>query len=289
METHLTKKVTKSTNRSFRKKVWSTLDVKYSERKGISFAFNISLSILIFLNTIAIILSTLPNLKGIYYIIFREFEYFSVMIFLIEYLLRLWSCVENRGYNHPIYGRLRFMFSFWGIVDLLAIAPFFLTAFVANFAFIRMLRLLRILRLFRLSRYFQAFRIIKNVLNGKREELILSFSFILFLIVFSSSLMYYIEHPVQPEAFTSIPAALWWGVNTMTTVGYGDIYPITLPGKIIGAFVAISGISLFALPAGIIASGFNEHIRGYKNETGKVKCPYCQAEYFLAEKNKHLH
>lgn len=289
METHLTKKATKSTNRSFRKKVWSTLDVRYSERKGISFVFNISLSILIFLNTVAIILSTLPDLKGIYYIIFREFEYFSVIIFLIEYLLRLWSCVESRGHSHPIYGRVRFMFSFWGIVDLLAIAPFFLTAFVANFAFIRMLRLLRILRLFRLSRYFQAFRIIKNVLNGKREELILSFSFILFLIVFSSSLMYYIEHPVQPEAFTSIPAALWWGVNTMTTVGYGDIYPITLPGKIIGAFVAISGISLFALPAGIIASGFNEHIRGYKNETGKVKCPYCQAEYFLAEKNKHLH
>jgi voltage-gated potassium channel len=275
--------------RSFRKKVWNTLDVRYSERKGISFVFNISLSILIFLNTIAIILNTIPDLSQNYHTVFRDFEYFSVAIFLVEYLFRLWSCVEARGFSHPFYGRVRFLLSFWGIVDLLAIAPFFLSAFATDFAFIRMLRLLRILRLFRMSRYFHAFRIIKNVLNSKREELILAFSFIFFLIIFSSSLMYYIEHPVQPKNFSSIPAALWWGVNTMTTVGYGDIYPITLAGKILGAFVAISGISLFALPAGIIASGFNEHIRGYKNETGKVKCPYCQAEYFLAEKGKHKH
>jgi voltage-gated potassium channel len=101
--------------------------------------------------------------------------------------------------------------------------------------------------------------------------------------------MYYLEHQVQPETFSSIPAALWWGVNTMTTVGYGDIYPITIPGKILGSLVAISGISLFALPAGIIASGFNEHIRGYKDESGKIKCPYCEASYYLAEKNKHKH
>ena len=275
--------------RTFRKKVWSTLDVRYSERKGLSFVFNISLSILIFLNTIAIVLNTIPDLSETYHHLFRDFEYFSVAVFSIEYLMRLWSCVERRGHRHPIWGRLEFLFSFWGIVDLLAIAPFFLSAFATDFGFIRMLRLLRILRLFRMSKYFHAFRIIKNVLYSKREELILAFSFIFFLIIFSSSLMYYIEHPVQPKKFSSIPAALWWGVNTMTTVGYGDIYPKTILGRIIGAFVAVSGISLFALPAGIIASGFNEHIRGYKNEHGKVKCPYCQAEYYLAEKNMHRH
>jgi voltage-gated potassium channel len=149
-----------------------------------SFVFNISLSILIFLNTIAIILNTIPDLSQNYHTIFRDFEYFSVAVFLIEYLLRLWSCVESRGFNHPLYGRIRFMFSFWGLVDLLAIAPFFLSAFATDFAFIRMLRLLRILRLFRMSRYFHAFRIIKNVLSSKREELILAFSFIFFLIIF---------------------------------------------------------------------------------------------------------
>lgn len=274
---------------SFRRRIWSALNIRYTEKKGLSFIINISLSVLIFLNTIAIILNTIPSLSSTYHHIFWDFEVFSVVIFSIEYLLRLWSSVESRFYTHKFWGRLKFLFSFWGIVDLLAIAPFFLSAFVTDFGVIRMLRLLRILRLFRMSKYFHAFRIIKNVLTSKREELILAFSFIIFLILFSSSLMYFLEHPVQPQNFSSIPAALWWGVNTMTTVGYGDIYPITLPGKILGSLVAISGISLFALPAGIIASGFNEHIRGYKNEQGKVKCPYCQAEYFLAEKHKHQH
>ena len=102
-------------------------------------------------------------------------------------------------------------------------------------------------------------------------------------------MMYYLEHEAQPKIFSSIPASLWWGVNTMTTVGYGDIFPVTKFGKILGGLVAISGISLFALPAGIIASGFNEHIRGYKSELGKVKCPYCHSEYYLAEKHMHKH
>lgn len=274
---------------TFRRRIWSALNIRYTEKKGLSFVVNISLSVLIFLNTIAIILNTIPSLSETYHHIFWDFEVFSVVIFSVEYLLRLWSCVEGRHYSHQFWGRLKFLFSFWGIVDLLAIAPFFLSAFVTDFGVIRMLRLLRILRLFRMSKYFHAFRIIKNVLTSKREELILAFSFIIFLILFSSSLMYFLEHPVQPQNFSSIPAALWWGVNTMTTVGYGDIYPMTLAGKILGSLVAISGISLFALPAGIIASGFNEHIRGYKNEQGKVKCPYCQAEYYLAEKNKHQH
>lgn len=274
---------------TFRRRIWSALNIRYTEKKGLSFIINISLSVLIFLNTIAIILNTIPSLSSTYHHIFWDFEVFSVIIFSIEYLLRLWSCVESRFYTNKFWGRIKFIFSFWGIVDLLAIAPFFLSAFVTDFGVIRMLRLLRILRLFRMSKYFHAFRIIKNVLTSKREELILAFSFIIFLILFSSSLMYFLEHPVQPENFSSIPAALWWGVNTMTTVGYGDIYPITLAGKILGSLVAISGISLFALPAGIIASGFNEHIRGYKNEQGKVKCPYCQAEYYLAEKHKHQH
>lgn len=104
--------------RTFRKKVWSTLDVRYSERKGLSFVFNISLSILIFLNTIAIVLNTIPDLSETYHHLFRDFEYFSVAVFSVEYLMRLWSCVERRGHRHPVWGRLEFLFSFWGIVDL---------------------------------------------------------------------------------------------------------------------------------------------------------------------------
>ncbi len=267
-----------------RNKVYDALEIKYAHKKGISFVLNIALSILIFLNSIAIVLNTVPSFSSTYHHVFFDFELFSVFIFTIEYLLRVWVCVEKKGFGHPILGRLKFIFSFWGLVDLLAILPFYVSMFTADFGIVRMLRLLRILRLFRMSRYFHAFRVINNVIQKKREELILSFSFIFFLMIISSSLMYYIEHSAQPNTFSSIPAALWWGVNFMTT-GNGDIYPITKFGKLLGAFVAICGVSLFALPAGILASGFNEHIRGYQDETGKVKCPYCHTEYYLAEKH----
>jgi voltage-gated potassium channel len=275
--------------KELKKNVYNALEISYSRQRGLSFLLNIGLSILIFLNVIAIILSTVHSISGAFHNFFINFVIFSVIIFSIEYVLRVWSCTENRKYAQPYFGRLKYIFSFWGIVDLLAILPFYITIFTTNFGFIRILRLLRILRLFRLSRYFHAIRVISNVLEKKKEELILSFSFIFFLMIIGSSLMYYIEHEAQPEVFSSIPQSLWWGVNTMTTVGYGDIVPITKLGKILGSFLGIAGISLFALPAGIIASGFNEHIRGFKNETGKVKCPYCHAEYFLAERSKHKH
>jgi voltage-gated potassium channel len=276
-------------NLTLRQKTYHALEIKYSERKGISFIINIALSILIFLNSIAIILNTVPSFSDTYHHLFLDFELVSVFVFTVEYLLRIWSVVERRGEKHPIKSRLKYMFSFWGLVDLLAILPFYVSVFTTDFGMVRILRLLRILRLFRMSRYFHAFRVIRNVLSKKREELILSFSFIFFLMLISSSLMYYIEHETQPNVFTSIPEAIWWGVNTMTTVGYGDIYPVTKLGKILGSLVSVAGISLFALPAGIIASGFNEHIRGYRNESGKVKCPYCHTEYFIAERSLHKH
>lgn len=272
---------------TIRNKVFNALEISYSKRKGLSFVVNITLSILIFFNSIAIVLSTVPTFSATYHHLFVEFELLSVSIFTVEYLLRLWSYVENRQHSHPIKGRLSYFFSFWGLVDLLAIAPFYFTMFTTDFGFIRILRLLRILRLFRMSRYFHAFRVINNVLRSKREELILSFSFIFFLMIISSSLMYFIEHEAQPKVFSSIPAALWWGVNTMTTVGYGDIYPVTKLGKVLGAFIAIAGISLFAMPAGILASGFSEHIKGSKNKDGKIKCPYCESEYYISESRKH--
>ncbi len=274
---------------TIRSKVHNALDIKFSQGKGLSFVVNISLSVLIFINSIVIIVSTIPTISSSYHQLLINFEVFSVIVFTAEYLLRIWSCVEKKGYSHPVKGRLKFMFSFWGLVDFLAIFPFFFTMFTADFGLIRILRLLRILRLFRMSRYFHAFKVINSVLRNKKEELILSFSFIFFLMIISSSLMYYIEHDSQPEVFSSIPTALWWGVNTMTTVGYGDIFPITKTGKVLGAFVAICGISLFAMPAGILASGFNEHIRGYKNEQGKVKCPFCHTEYYLADRKLHQH
>lgn len=272
---------------TFRKEINEILEIKYRRKRGVSFFFNISLSILIFLNTVAIILHSVPSIGQTYNQLFLDFEVFSVTIFSIEYILRVWSCVERPEYRHPVYGRLKFIFSIWGLIDLLAIFPFFYSYFSTDLGFVRMLRLLRILRLFRVSRYFHALRVIQNVVKAKKEELLLSMSFILFLLLISSSLVFYIEHEAQPTVFSSIPDSLWWGVNAMTTVGYGDMHPITPIGKVLGGLMAILGVSIFALPTGILASGFAEQIRGQRIDGGKVMCPHCGEVYFLAERHKN--
>ena len=271
---------------NLRKEINEILEINLRRKRGLSFFFNISLSVLIFLNTVAIILHTVPTIGQKYNSFFIEFEVFSVTVFTIEYLLRVWSCVEQPQYKHWFYGRLKFVFSAWGIIDLLAIFPFFYSYFSTDLGFVRVLRLLRILRLFRVSRYFHALRVIQNVIRAKKEELLLSMSFILFLLVISSSLVFYIEHDAQPEIFKSIPDSLWWGVNAMTTVGYGDMHPITPVGKLFGGLIAILGVSIFALPTGILASGFAEQIRGRRTDQDKVTCPHCGETYYLSERHK---
>ncbi len=257
---------------TFRKRVNDTLQIKLQKHhNSFSLLVNVFLSALIFLNTIAIILHSIPKLRHTYEQIFTDFEVFSVVVFAIEYILRVWSVVEQHDYKHPLKGRIKYMFSAWGIIDFLAIFPFFISLFTTDLSFLRILRLLRIIRLFRLSKYFHALRVILNVLIAKKEELLLSMSFIFFLLFISSSTMYYIEHELQPQVFSSIPVSLWWGVNNMTTVGYGDMMPITAVGKIISGLVSILGVASFALPTGILASGFAEHLDSQKG----IKCPHC--------------
>ena len=263
---------------SLRKRVHNILEISIRRKSGVSFFLNVFLTVVIFLNTLSIILHTVPSIRENYVRFFHEFEIFSVTVFVIEYLLRIWSCVENEKYKHPIQGRLKFIFSVWGIIDLLAILPFFASYFITDLGFIRILRLLRMLRLFRVSKYFHALIVIQRVIKDKQEELVLSMVFIIFTLIISSSLVYYVEHPVQPKAFSSIPESMWWGVNAMTTVGYGDLKPITAFGKILGGLIAILGVSFFALPTGILASGFAEQIRE-QSERRKIKCPHCGKEF----------
>jgi voltage-gated potassium channel len=263
---------------SLRKQIHDTLEISLRRKRGISFYVNVFLTIIILLNTIAIILHTVPTIRKNYNQLFLDFEVFSVVIFTIEYMLRIWSCVEEESYKKPISGRVRFIFSAWGLIDLLAILPFFLSLFLTDLGFIRILRLLRMLRLFRVSKYFHALRVIQRVMKDKQEELVLSMVFIIFTLIISSSLVYYVEHDAQPKAFSSIPEAMWWGVNTMTTVGYGDLHPITVLGKFLGGIIAILGVSIFALPTGILASGFAEQIRE-QSEKRKIRCPHCGEEF----------
>jgi len=238
--------------------------------------FDPFITVLIVLNVAAVVLETVDWLNASYGRLFRAFDLFSVAVFTVEYILRLWSCTENPKFKTPISGRLHYLITPMAIIDLLAILPFYLPLVLPDFRFIRAIRLFRLFRILKLARYSDALKTFADVLNLKKEELGVTFFATLILLVVASSMVYEAENEVQPEAFANIPDAMWWGVVTLTTVGYGDIYPVTPLGKFIGSFVVISGIGLFALPAGILASGFNEVLQRRKEKhRKKMICPHC--------------
>ena len=129
-------------------------------------------------------------------------------------------------------------------------------------------------RVFKIARYLHALKLFKHVMRDRKEQLVLSFIFILFVLIIISFVMFYAEHDAQPDNFSSIPATMWWGIATLTTVGYGDMIPVTAAGKVLGGAIAILGIGLFALPAGIFSSGLTEYMYGDKKGAQK-KCPHC--------------
>jgi voltage-gated potassium channel len=160
------------------------------------------------------------------------------------------------------------------LIDLLAILPFYLPIFVhLDLRIIRILRLFRIFRVFKLARYSESVKILSSVIKRKKEELLIVFFVLFILLIVASSLMYFVENDAQPNVFSSIPMAMWWCIVTLTTVGYGDIYPITVLGRILGGIIALLGIGMFALPTGILASAFAEELQK-KHERPKI-CPHC--------------
>ena len=232
---------------------------------------------LIVLNVFAVVLETVDWLYALYAPIFHAFDLFSVAVFTIEYILRIWSCTINPKFKDPFFGRLRFMITPFALVDLMAVLPFYLPFAFPELRFMRAFRLFRLFRILKLARYSESLQTFVDVLRLKKEELMIMFFAITILLIISSSLVYEAENEAQPEAFSSIPAAMWWGVVTLGTVGYGDMFPVTPMGKLIGSFVVILGIGLFALPTGILASGFAEVLAKRKEEKQKerVACPHC--------------
>ena len=203
----------------------------------------------------------------------NAFEIISVIIFTVEYGLRVWTSdlVDKR--KNPILSRLKYMTSFYGLVDLLAILPFYLPMFITiDLRFIRILRLFRIFRLLKINRYNDSIFLINKVVKSKKEELLITIFSASILILLSSCIMYYIENNAQPNQFNNILSTTWWSVATLTTVGYGDIYPITPLGKIISGIIAILGIGIITLPTGIISAGF---VAELTNQNKKKKCPHC--------------
>lgn len=235
---------------------------------------------LIFLNVLAVILESVAALAESYAVFFRVFEIFSIAIFTIEYGLRIWTCTVKKRFSKPVSGRLRYAFTPLALIDFMAIIPFYLPIILGvDLRFLRALRLFRLFTLFKLMRYSHSLDLIGKVVKEKKEELLVTFAGTMLLLVLASGIIYFIENAVQPEAFSSIPAAMWWGVSTMTTVGYGDIYPITSLGKLFGGIVAILGLGTFGLPAGIIAYGFIEEIQNHRYRP--VTCPHCEKEIEL--------
>jgi len=234
------------------------------------------LMLLILLNTAAVVLETVDDLNERYSTIFNAVEIVSVTIFTIEYLLRLWIAPLNPLYVKPFIGRIRYAFSLMALVDLLAILPTFLpTILPFDLRIIRFLRIFRLFRLFKLNRYVESLNSLNDVVRSKKEELLVILVMIAMLLLFSSSLMYLVENEAQPDKFPDIPSAMWWGVATLTTVGYGDIFPITALGKLLGGFIAFLGIGIFALPTGILASGFADEIKRRRDKEKGCVCPHC--------------
>ncbi len=238
--------------------------------------FDLAIMILIITNAAAIVLETLPELQP-YEPYFLAFEILVTVVFTVEYVLRVYACTENSRYAHPLWGRLRYMVSFQAVIDLLAIAPFYIPLFLSpELTMLRLLRLFRFLRLLKLGRYSQSVLLFTNVARRKLPDLLLGLSVLFVAVLFAATIMYHFEQPAQPDKFASILHAMWWAVITLSTVGYGDVAPMTVPGKIVGAFIAILGIGMFAIPAGILSSGFYEEIAKRKPvQTPGTHCPHC--------------
>ncbi len=251
---------------------------------------NIFIISLIILNVIAVMLETVSSLHEKYADFFHYFDLISVIIFSVEYVLRVWSSNHEEKYKGSLKGRLKYMLSPGALVDLLAILPFYLHAIIGlDFRVLRILRLMRFFRLFRLTAYMKSAHMISNVFKKRFNELLLSLVLVIFLVIIASCAIYFAEHQhiVNRAKFTSIPATIWWSVVTLTTTGYGDMYPMTYLGKAMAMVIMLTGVAFFALPAGIITAGFLEEFR--MNRIKKThRCPNC-GELLDLDNNNHSH
>lgn len=236
---------------------------------------HVFLMVLIFLNIFAVLLGSVSRIYDRYGRAFDLFEYFSVAVFSVEYLARLWSCTADPRYQHPLWGRLRYIFSPMALVDLLAIIPTFLTFTQLDLRMVRALRLVRLARLAKFGRYSQASNLLVRVLMAKREELTLTMSLLVVLALFCATAMYYAEGSVQPDKFPDIPSAMWWALMTITTVGYGDVFPVTAVGRLIAVFTSLIGILMIALPTGVFGAAFVDELNNRRKEKRPAVCPHC--------------
>jgi len=215
--------------------------------------FDLIIQFLIIVSIISFSIETLPNLSENTRLVLWYLEVFTVSVFTVEYLLRL--IFADR--------KLKFIFSFYGIIDLMAILPFYISTGI-DLRSIRVFRFFRLARSFKLFRYNKAIQRFSTAFIMIKEELTLFLFATAFLLYFSAVGIYYFENPAQPEQFQSIFDSLWWAVATLTTVGYGDVYPVTVGGKIFTFFVLLIGLGIVAVPAGLVSSALTMSLENEK-------------------------
>jgi len=212
---------------------------------------------LVLMSVVAVILESVPEIQEIYFHRLRLFEIFCISVFSIEYLLRLWTAPQK--YPKAKYPYLKYFFSFYGLIDICAIIPFYLSLYTTSID-LRILRVVRVLRIIKISHYNTALQDLWNAIYDERKSFYSASYIFTVALLISASLAYYAENTAQPEAFKSIPHAIWWAIITLTTVGYGDVSPVTFFGKIIGIFTALMGVCTVALLTGIVANSFSAQL-----------------------------
>lgn len=236
-----------------KKKVFSILQIG-DKSNPLSRLFDIFIAVVICANILVTFLQTFDELTFLFPA-FHVIEVITILIFCVEYILRIWTADYLYPDKSEFRSRLRFLISFDGIIDLLTILPFF---FLSGMVIFRMLRVARIFHLFRLNARYDSFNVITTVLYEKRNQIISSVFIVLILMLASSLCMYSVEHDSQPEVFRNAFSGIWWSMSTLLTVGYGDIYPITTLGRIMAICIAYLGVGAVAIPTGIISAGFVE-------------------------------
>lgn len=243
--------------RGIRGRTWEIVEVARPGDRP-SWWFDVGIRLLIALNVAVVVVETVPEVAAVGDPFFRWFEIVSVAVFTAEYIARVWSSVEDPRYRRPVRGRLRFALTPLAVVDLLAVLPALLPLVGFDLRILRGVRLFRLFRILKLGRYSRSLRTVGRVFRRRKGQLTIVLTALGFVLLVASSLMYLAEHEAQPEKFRSIPAAMWWGVVTLTTLGYGDVYPVTALGRIMAGIFAVSGVLMIALPTAILGAGFME-------------------------------
>ncbi len=293
-----------------RQGVFRILDDDNSAELKINDRVSSFIMLLIILSIVAVILQSEETLDLKYSDIFYWFEVFAVVVFTLEYLSRIYIARLQYPDLSPGKAILKYIFSPMAIIDLLAILPFYLEQIAIlsgdtveiDMRFIRVLRLMRLLRIFKLNRYNSSMKLIGNVMREEKEKLIMTLFMTGILLVLASALVYTVENEGQPEAFPNIYSSMWWAIATLTTVGYGDVYPVTGMGKVLAGVIALLGIGLVALPTGILSGSFVQAMNDQKAKAaeekmrmldadgdGDMNCPHCGKNITDDDIKRHSH